>query len=63
MTKPDSVVGGFATNEPFIYRSLGRDVDYAYVADTGYPDYRNVLDDPEGRSRRSWRPACTGWSR
>jgi hypothetical protein len=42
MTKPDSVVGGFATNEPFIYRSLGRDVDYAYVADTGYPDYRNV---------------------
>jgi hypothetical protein len=42
MAKPDSVVGGFATNEPFIYRSLGRDVDYAYVADTGYPDYRNV---------------------
>jgi hypothetical protein len=42
MSKPDSVVGGFATNEPFIYRSLGRDVDYAYVADTGYPDYRNV---------------------
>ncbi|HEY6747336.1 MAG TPA: ABC transporter substrate-binding protein [Mycobacteriales bacterium] len=42
MTKRDSVVGGFATNEPFIYRSLGRDVDYAYVSDTGYPDYRNA---------------------
>jgi hypothetical protein len=42
MAKPDSVVGGFATNEPFIYRSLGRDVAYAYVADTGYPDYRNI---------------------
>jgi hypothetical protein len=42
MAKPSSVVGGFATNEPFIYRSLGRDVDYAYVADTGYPDYRNL---------------------
>lgn len=42
MSKRDSVVGGFATNEPFIYRSLGRDVDYAYVSDTGYPDYRNV---------------------
>jgi hypothetical protein len=41
--KPDSVVGGFSTNEPFIYRSMGRDVDYAYVADTGYPDYRNTL--------------------
>jgi hypothetical protein len=22
---------------------MGRDVDYAYVADTGYPDYRNTL--------------------
>jgi NMT1/THI5 like len=42
MAKPDSVVGGFSTNEPFIYRSLGRDVDYAYVSDTGYPNYRNV---------------------
>jgi len=42
MSKRDSVVGGFATNEPFIYRSLGRDVDYAYVSDTGYPDYRNA---------------------
>lgn len=41
--KPDSVVGGFSTNEPFIYRSMGRQVDYAYVADTGYPDYRNTL--------------------
>lgn len=41
--KPDSVVGGFSTNEPFIYRSMGRDVDYAYVSDTGYPDYRNTL--------------------
>ena len=42
MSKRDSVVGGFSTNEPFIYRSLGRDVDYAYVSDTGYPDYRNA---------------------
>jgi hypothetical protein len=42
MAKPGSVVGGFSTNEPFIYRSLGRDVDYAYVADTGYPNYRNA---------------------
>ena len=42
MAKPASVVGGFSTNEPFIYRSLGRDVDYAYVADTGYPNYRNA---------------------
>ncbi len=43
MSRPDSVVGGFSTNEPFIYRSMGRDVDYAYVADTGYPNYRNAL--------------------
>lgn len=43
MSRPESVVGGFATNEPFIYRSMGRDVDYAYVADTGYPNYRNAL--------------------
>jgi hypothetical protein len=42
MAKPGSVVGGFSTNEPFIYRSLGRDVAYAYVSDTGYPDYRNA---------------------
>jgi hypothetical protein len=41
--RPDSVVGGFSTNEPFIYRSMGRDVEYAYIADTGYPNYRNVL--------------------
>jgi hypothetical protein len=43
MSKPDSVVGGFSTNEPFIYRSMKRDVAYAYVADSGYPDYRNTL--------------------
>jgi hypothetical protein len=43
MSRPDSVVGGFSTNEPFIYRSMGRDVDYAYVSDTGYPNYRNAL--------------------
>jgi hypothetical protein len=42
MSKRDSVVGGFSTNEPFIYRSLGRDIDYAYVSDTGYPNYRNT---------------------
>jgi hypothetical protein len=42
MAKRDSVVGGFSTNEPFIYRSLGRDVAYAYVSDSGYPDYRNA---------------------
>src|SRR5918993_530357 len=43
MSRPESVVGGFSTNEPFIYRSMGRDVDYAYVSDTGYPNYRNAL--------------------
>ena len=43
MARPDSAVGGFSTNEPFIYRSLGRNVAYAYVADTGYPDYRNAI--------------------
>ena len=37
------VVGGFSTNEPFIYRSLGVDVGYQYVSETGYPDYRNML--------------------
>jgi hypothetical protein len=37
------VVGGFSTNEPFIYKSLGVDVDYQYVSETGYPDYRNML--------------------
>jgi hypothetical protein len=37
------VVGGFSTNEPFIYRSLGVDVAYHYVSDTGYPNYRNML--------------------
>ena len=37
------VVGGFSTNEPFIYRSLGVDVAYQYVSETGYPDYRNEL--------------------
>jgi hypothetical protein len=36
-------VGGFSTNEPFIYRGMGVDVGYAYVYDTGYPDYRNTL--------------------
>jgi hypothetical protein len=52
MSRPDSVVGGFSTNEPFIYRSMGRDVDYAYVSDTGYPNYRNALtvrEDARGR--------------
>ena len=37
------VVGGFSTNEPFIYKSLGVDVRYQYVSETGYPDYRNML--------------------
>jgi hypothetical protein len=36
-------VGGFSTNEPYVYRSLGVDVGYAYVYDTGYPNYRNTL--------------------
>jgi hypothetical protein len=43
MLHPDSAIGGFATNEPYIYKGLGRDVAYAYVGDTGYPDYRNQL--------------------
>lgn len=37
------VVGGFSTNEPFIYKSLGVDVGYQYVSGIGYPDYRNML--------------------
>lgn len=37
------VVGGFSTNEPFIYRGLGVDVDYQYIGGSGYPDYRNML--------------------
>jgi hypothetical protein len=37
------VVGGFSTNERFIYKSLGVDVGYQYVSETGYPDYRNML--------------------
>ena len=43
MSDRDVVVGGFSTNEPFIYKSLGVDVDYQYVSETGYPDYRNML--------------------
>jgi hypothetical protein len=37
------VVGGFSTNEPFIYRGLGVDVDYQYIETTAYPNYRNTL--------------------
>jgi hypothetical protein len=48
------VVGGFSTNEPFIYRSLGVDVDYQYISETGYPDYRNMLV-----VRRDARPQLT----
>ena len=43
MTDRTVVVGGFSTNEPFIYKSLGVDVAYQYVSETGYPDYRNAL--------------------
>jgi hypothetical protein len=43
MADRNVVVGGFSTNEPFIYKSLGVDVDYQYVSETGYPDYRNML--------------------
>jgi len=43
MADRNIVVGGFSTNEPFIYRSLGVDVAYQYVSETGYPDYRNEL--------------------
>lgn len=43
MADRDVVVGGFSTNEPFIYKSLGVDVGYQYVSETGYPDYRNML--------------------
>ena len=43
MADRNIVVGGFSTNEPFIYKSLGVDVAYQYVSETGYPDYRNEL--------------------
>lgn len=43
MAFPDSAVGGFSTNEPFIYRQLGRTVAYDYVGDRGLPTYRNTL--------------------
>ncbi len=43
MSDRNLVVGGFSTNEPFIYKSLGVDVGYQYVSETGYPDYRNML--------------------
>lgn len=43
MSNRDSAVGGFSINEPFLYRKLGRDVSYAYVTDTGVPNYRNTL--------------------
>jgi hypothetical protein len=43
MADRDIVVGGFSTNEPFIYKSLGVDLAYQYVSETGYPDYRNEL--------------------
>jgi hypothetical protein len=52
MQKPDSVVGGFSTNEPYIYQQLGRQVTYAYVADTNYPDYRNALTVRAGAAER-----------
>jgi hypothetical protein len=43
MADRNIVVGGFSTNEPFIYKSLGVDLAYQYVSETGYPDYRNEL--------------------
>jgi hypothetical protein len=43
MTHPDAAVGGFSTNEPFIYRSLGRHVAYAYVTNDNYPNNRNTV--------------------
>lgn len=40
------VVGGFATNEPYIYEHLpqwGKPVRYLYVSETNYPNYRNTV--------------------
>ena len=37
------VVGGFVTNDPWTYAKLGVDVGFAFVSDTGYPNYRNQL--------------------
>jgi hypothetical protein len=38
-----SAVGGFSTNELHTYQSLGVDMGYAYVGDSGDPNYRNGL--------------------
>jgi len=57
MTHPDSAVGGFSTNEPFIYRSLGRRVEYTYVTNANFPNYRNTLTvrrDDLGRLASCW---------
>jgi hypothetical protein len=43
----DLVVQGFATSEPWKWQhevpAWGRKLDYALVADSGYPNYRNLL--------------------
>ena len=46
-SRGDLVVQGFATSEPWKWQhevtAWGRPLDYALVADSGYPNYRNLL--------------------
>jgi hypothetical protein len=42
MEKRDAAVGGFSTNEVYLYQSLGVDVGYDYVSNAGFPNYRNT---------------------
>lgn len=46
-SRGDIVVQGFATSEPWKWqhevKAWGRPLDYALVADSGYPNYRNLM--------------------
>ena len=58
LSRPDTLAGGFATNEPFITGASAA-IAYAWVDDTGYPNYRTT----RGPARRpdGWRvPAPAG---
>jgi hypothetical protein len=43
MEKRSAAVGGFSTNEVYIYNQLHVQTRYAYVADAGFPNYRNAV--------------------
>jgi hypothetical protein len=55
MDDRSAAVGGFSTNEVYLYRQLGVNVGYAYVQDAGFPDYRSGLivrkSDVSGKAR------------